>query len=410
MFSKLTRKIALVRRFCSVTKCNNNNNLGPMPDDFLKHFASFQLISYLRECQQLKILDILPEEENSTNLLSIEEISKQCNAKDPQNIYRTLRFLSFFGYTKQISVNDKYYFVHTDLSKQYAINPTTKQPYNLCSYFGFATYSHPIVMQPFIQNSTLNEWILNNKIPFEHCHGFPLFGANGLVEQKDNKLAQQFVSVLWPFYQHIGLRTMNDISNNFDFSPYRTICDIGGGMGQMCAPILNKYENMQKAVIFDTENIIHQAIQQSENIFGNINMSKVEYISGDFFKTINVCKNIDIYLLRWILHDWTDDECCQIIANIRKSINESNDSIQSKRVLIVESLIKDINYEAMDVNPTNLLDLNILHYDMILGVFTNGKERTLLEYDDIMMKGGNFERVAIQPMGLWNVIEYKSVL
>lgn len=56
-------------------------------------------------------------------------------------------------------------------------------------------------------------------------------------------------------------------------------------------------------------------------------------LAGDFFTSVPPA---DYYLLKWILHDWPDQECLQILGNCRKAGGPG------ARMLVVESLIGEV--------------------------------------------------------------------
>ena len=82
--------------------------------------------------------------------------------------------------------------------------------------------------------------------------------------------------------------------------------------------------------------------------------------SGSFFETVP--KGCDAYIMKYILHDWSDEECVKILTNCRAAMNEKG------KVLVVDNVITPGN----DPSWGKLLDIQML----IIG----GRERTKEEF------------------------------
>ncbi len=104
---------------------------------------------------------------------------------------------------------------------------------------------------------------------------------------------------------------------------------------------------------------------------------RLQVVPTNFFES--VAKGADAYLMRHIIHDWTDEQSHQILANIRRAIGPAG------RLLVVENVIPPGN----DPSFAKLLDLNML-------VFPGGKERTEGEYRKLFADAG-FQLTSITP-------------
>jgi hypothetical protein len=91
--------------------------------------------------------------------------------------------------------------------------------------------------------------------------------------------------------------------------------------------------------------------------------------AGSFFDAIPA--GADTYSMRHILHDWTDDLCVKILANIRKVMPAGG------RLLIIEAVVPEGN----DLSMSKL-------FDMFMMIFPDGTERTEAEYRDLLSAGG----------------------
>jgi SAM-dependent methyltransferase len=151
----------------------------------------------------------------------------------------------------------------------------------------------------------------------------------------------------------------------YDFSDERTILDVGGGNGSMALAILEKHSAM-KARVVDLPYIADAA---NAGIRAAGAAARCAFEPGDFFESVP--RGADLQVLKFILHDWTDEECVRILANCREALEPGG------RVLIVEMLVPP------EIRPdfVMLMDLNML-------VVTGGRERTEEEFGRILSQAG----------------------
>jgi O-methyltransferase/methyltransferase family protein len=159
----------------------------------------------------------------------------------------------------------------------------------------------------------------------------------------------------------------------YDFSPFSVVVDIGGGNGSTMQALLNRYPQIQ-GVVFDLPGVIERTTQ---NLQGWGLASRCKAVAGSFFESIP--SGADSYILRHIIHDWTDEQCRQILRNCHRAMAED------ARLLIIESVIPPGNEPFFG----KWLDLTML-------VIPGGKERTRDEFSDLLDSSG-FELMSIKP-------------
>eukprot|EP00257_Ricinus_communis_P012472 XP_002534989.2 tabersonine 16-O-methyltransferase [Ricinus communis] len=92
------------------------------------------------------------------------------------------------------------------------------------------------------------------------------------------------------------------------------------------------------------------------------------------------------YNYLWILHDWNDDECIQILKKCKEAVPEDNG-----KVIIVEAVIGEVKDDKLEYVRLML--------DMVMMAHTNtGKERTSKEWESVIQKAG-FRSHTIKPIG-----------
>ncbi len=152
----------------------------------------------------------------------------------------------------------------------------------------------------------------------------------------------------------------------YNFSDTRIIMDVGGGSGSLLEKILSQNDNIEKGILFELSSTIENAkkIHLKKTL-----REKLEFISGNFFEELPV--RADTIIISRILHDWDDEKCVKILNNIYKALEENG------KLLILETVVPD--------NPR--YDIGVtLNFNLLVNV--GGKERNLLEFENLLQKVG----------------------
>ena len=147
----------------------------------------------------------------------------------------------------------------------------------------------------------------------------------------------------------------------YDFSPFATVIDVGGGNGALLAGILHANPKL-RGVVFDQPHVVENAARQIAAA-GLADRCGAE--AGDFFRSVP--EGGDAYLLKHVIHDWDDERALAILANCRRAMRSS------ARLLIVEGIYP----ERVDTSPASrgaaANDVNML-------VCTGGRQRSEKEF------------------------------
>ena len=146
------------------------------------------------------------------------------------------------------------------------------------------------------------------------------------------------------------------VAASFDWSRYPVVADIGGGIGSQLLSILDAHPSC-RGILFDLPATVAQAPEHA----------KIERVGGDFFKEIPI--QADAYVMRWILHDWSDDESVALLGNLRKIVKPGT------RLMVVESVIP----ETPEFDMGKWMDVNMM-------VMITGRERTAVEFRDLLAR------------------------
>lgn len=166
------------------------------------------------------------------------------------------------------------------------------------------------------------------------------------------------------------------------FRPFDIAVDVGGSHGVLLMTLLGKFPNA-RGILFDLPETIASA---SDTIANSGMANRIEAVSGDFFKAVPA--GADLYLLKQVLHDWSDEQSVAILSSIRKAIRDDG------RVAVLDQILPD------EHRPNEPIEMDIC---MLLG--TTGRERHIAEFEALFGKSGfKLDRVSENPSGV-SVIE-----
>jgi hypothetical protein len=178
--------------------------------------------------------------------------------------------------------------------------------------------------------------------------------------------------------------SVREAVESYDFSKVKRMADIGGGHGLFLRGILSETKGPQ-GVLFDLPEVIEQAAAPGPPELNH----RFSTVRGSFFKSVP--DQCDLYILRHVIHDWSDEDAIKILENCRKAMSPGG------KVLIIELLLKDPNQP--DFTP--FMDLTML-------TLLWGRERTLSEYSKILSAAKLRLVRAIPTNGLHTLIEAEA--
>ncbi|MCT9092513.1 methyltransferase [Streptomyces sp. ASQP_92] len=159
----------------------------------------------------------------------------------------------------------------------------------------------------------------------------------------------------------------------FDFGRFTSVTDVGGGDGTLLAAVLDAHPTLTGVVHDSAEGLA----QTPQTLRRHGLTERCIPIAGDFFHSVP--KGSDLYLIKSVLHDWSDDQVVTILGNCRAVLPTGG------RVLIVEPVLPetvDSDPEAQGADEvTCLSDLNML-------VNVGGRERTRGDFEEVCRRAG----------------------
>lgn len=206
-----------------------------------------------------------------------------------------------------------------------------------------------------------------------------LYGLNFFDYIKTNKERLRSYQLSMREYAQIDQCKIPEIIN---FSVYKKIIDVGGGLGFLICSILKMYPSIE-GVLFETKEVIDLINELGEKVPKNL-----QVVRGDFFKEIP--KGADAVVLCKVLHDW-DDKSVELI------LGRVNSSLGFDGVLYIVEIVKP-DHPTIDAGFS--LDLSML-------CITGGKERSLSEFQSCLQKSG-FHMENIVRLNSLSIIEARK--
>ncbi|KAI3945852.1 hypothetical protein MKW98_023126 [Papaver atlanticum] len=214
-------------------------------------------------------------------------------------------------------------------------------------------------LSPFVL-AQLDPWLLKPWQYVGNCvreGGSPFNKAHG-VEVWDFSLANpQFNNIF-----NDSMRCATEIIINAMLVKYKDGF-VGGGTGTMIAEIVKANPHI-RGINFDLPHVVATAPEHQG----------VEHVGGDMFVHI---AEADAVIMKWILHDWGDEDCVKILSNCHKAIARKKNG----KVIIVECELRpdgDGSFDNMG-----------LVFDLVMIAHTSGgKERTEVEWKMLLNNAG----------------------
>ncbi|KAI8949865.1 S-adenosyl-L-methionine-dependent methyltransferase [Xylaria longipes] len=139
----------------------------------------------------------------------------------------------------------------------------------------------------------------------------------------------------------------------------KVVVDIGGSYGGLLNALLRKYPGIEKAIVEDRPEVTDQGEKQKPaDVAG-----RLEFKPYDFF-TEQPVKGADVYIMRMIMHDWSDKCAAQILQAQIPALKPGARILLNERVLIPPQ-------------PQNLIVARFdMACDIVMNTVFNSKERT----------------------------------
>uniref|UniRef100_A0A0D9WIN0 acetylserotonin O-methyltransferase n=1 Tax=Leersia perrieri TaxID=77586 RepID=A0A0D9WIN0_9ORYZ len=164
------------------------------------------------------------------------------------------------------------------------------------------------------------------------------------------------------------------------FGGVGSLLDLAGGLGAAAQAISKGFPEVRCSVM-DLGHVVAKAPRGTN----------VEYVAGDMFESVPLA---DAIFLKWVLHDWGDEDCVKILKNCKKAIPPRD---AGGKVIIMDIVVGAGPSDQKHREVQALFDMYIM--------FVNGIERDEQEWKKVFMEAG-FSGYKIMPvLGFRSIIE-----
>jgi acetylserotonin N-methyltransferase len=244
-------------------------------------------------------------------------------------------------------------YANTDIAATYL---TSSSPMRMT---GYINYSNDVGWKLWGQ---LEDAVREGTSRWKQCYGWdePIFASFF----KTDEAATEFLMGMHGF----GQISSPAVVSALDLSRFTHLVDLGGATGHLAIAACMRYPHL-RATVFD----LPAARPLAEQIIGSSPpkvADRIDLVSGDFFT--DPLPPGDLYALGRILHDWGEEKIATLLTKVFESLPPGG------ALLICEKMLTD---DKTGPSWAQMQDLNML-------VCTEGKERTLAEYEALLVAAG----------------------
>ncbi|XP_065869809.1 acetylserotonin O-methyltransferase-like [Euphorbia lathyris] len=307
-----------------------------------KYIFGFANMAAVKCAIELKIAEAI---ENHKTPIPLSTLSSTLNC-NPSFLYRIMRFLIHQNIFKQTTLG----YEHTPLSlKLLGPGENTFKAFVLLE-------SSPVMIAPWHYLSS--RVLVNGTPPFKAAHG----GDDLWKYTEGNPGHSKMFDEAMASNARVTVRSVIEKCGEV-FDGVGSLVDVGGGNGTYVSMLVEAFPWIH-GINFDLPHVVSVAKE----------FHGVSHVGGDMFQSV---PNADAASLLWVLHDWNDEECIEILKKCKEVVPKGKG-----KVIIIEAVVSE---EKTD----DELEMARLLLDMVMMAHTNtGKERTAKEWEFVIEKAG----------------------
>ena len=318
----------------------------PPPLQMLQVMSGFWISRCVYIIAKLGIADLLKD-----GPMTAEELAVASGAHAP-SLFRVLRALAAVGVLTQ---SDENRFGNTPMSETLIDGPGSLR------WFAMTELGE----EHYPAWGELMHSVRTGEIAFDQAFGEPVWEFLG----KNPENARIFNNAM------SGMTAQAEAALHaaYRFEGIKTIMDVGGGHGGLITSILERNPAM-RGILFDSPQVVEGAQPKLEA--AGIT-DRCQTVGGNFFESVP--SGADAITMKWIIHDWNDQQAIAIMKNCARALPENG------KLILVEAVVPP----GDEMHFAKFIDLNML-------VMTGGKERTEEEFRQLYEASG-FELGRIVP-------------
>ncbi|KAK3417343.1 hypothetical protein EUGRSUZ_H03087 [Eucalyptus grandis] len=164
------------------------------------------------------------------------------------------------------------------------------------------------------------------------------------------------------------------------FEGMSSVVDVGGGSGTMAKAIADAFPHLT-CTVFDLPAVVD----------GLVGSERLKFVGGDMFVEI---PQADAILLKWILHDWSDEKCIEILKRSKEAVSGRG---KVGKVILIEIVVGNQTEDHRSTETQLFFDMWMMNL--------NGKERNEKEWEKLFVDAGFSGYKIISHLGLRSLIE-----
>lgn len=217
------------------------------------------------------------------------------------------------------------------------------------------------------------------------------------LETGDNAFSRVHGKSVWSWFDEhpeerttfaaaMGSMTQLDaggIARAYPFEELGSVCDVAGGRGMLLSEVLRTHPHL-RGVLVDNPGVLASAtgLLEARGVAG-----RVELRPGSFFDELP--SGCDAYLLKNVLHDWSDETSERILQCCRRAMRPG------QRLLLVELLVERNSTYA--VGPMSDVQMMV--------VCDEGRERSVADFERLLARTGFALRRVLPTRSLMSIVE-----
>lgn len=194
---------------------------------------------------------------------------------------------------------------------------------------------------------------------FEEEHGYRLFE----YPEEDPEYSRVFDEAMTS-YSRIETQAVLEALDPEHLAGVDHLCDVAGGYGYLLSHVIDEHPHLTGEVL-ELPKVVREAGDVPEAVGVD---DRITFTAGDMFDTV---PQADGYLMKHVLHDWSDEECLAILENIRDA------AADGAPVFVAEFVVPAPGGSHF----AKLFDIHMM-------VATTGRERTVDEYGELFDRAG----------------------
>jgi hypothetical protein len=322
------------------------NKLVPPPFRVMQLGSAFWQSRALYVAAELGVADVIGDEQKSS-----QQIAEDLNLH-ADYLYRLLRMLASIGVFEESAEK---FFRNNRLSN------CLRKDHPQSVRDMVLLHNSPEMSRPWFES--LGFAIRSGDVPFVHSHGEELF------DYLDHH--PEFDELFTGAMESVQVLTGVDYLDDFDWSRFDRLIDVGGSNGKKTIAILKRYPNLE-AIVFDGPKVIEKAADYWRGKEDEL-LARVSFCGGDMLDSVpDAQSSRDIYLFIAIFHALSDSQAAQVLENLHSACGSHRPI-----VAIIGTVAEEQN-----------IDPSVASFDMQMLIGTRGRERTESEWRRMLVNGG----------------------